>query len=158
MTVVHAAALAIDGGTPVRAPDRPLPTIMTAAGHTLGAEEERAVLRVLRSGLLSGAWGPEVPALTTEFAALTGAAHAVACSSGTAAVHLFGKPAPAEALLALAEGVPAIAGYLDRPLYAEPVFREARTYGLSGFPLRGRTAYPDGLCPVAKVHAAVVRP
>ncbi|WP_281386817.1 DegT/DnrJ/EryC1/StrS family aminotransferase [Jiangella mangrovi] len=393
---------------------------MDAAGRTFGPEEEQAVLRVLRSGMLSGVWGSEVPALTSEFAALTGAAHAVACSSGTAAVHLavaaadpdpgdeiivppisdmgsvtpvlaqnavpvfadvdprtgnldpsavaaligprtravvavhlFGKPAPVDELRALAdrvgimliedcaqaylapvrpgdpggpqvgtvghvgafslqqhkhitagdgglvttgdadlatrmrrfadkgwpretgeraylhyalnyrmtelvaavareqlrklpgvierrrqaaaalagalgrvdglrlpaddgdhvywylpllvdgldhaglrryaaaltaEGVPAVAGYLARPLYAEPVLREARTYGRSGYPLRGRTAYPDGLCPVAeelidrrlvvlgwnenystddvadiaaavaKVHAAVVRP
>lgn len=88
MTLVHSAGLAIDGGTPVRAPDRPLPTVMEAAGRTIGAEEEQAVLRVLRSGMLSGVWGTEVHALTAEFEALTGAAHAVACSSGTAAVHL----------------------------------------------------------------------
>ncbi|WP_203433759.1 DegT/DnrJ/EryC1/StrS family aminotransferase [Jiangella asiatica] len=374
--------LAIDGGSPVRPAGRPLPAVTEPTGRTLGAEEEAAVLRVLRSGMLSGVWGSEVPALTTEFAQLVGARHAVACTSGTAAlhlavavvdpdpgdeiivppisdmgtvapviaqnavpvfadvepgtgnldpssvaaligprtraviaVHLFGKPAAVEELRAItdragitliedcaqaylarvrphdpdgplvgtvgqlgcfslqqykhittgdgglvttddpelarrmrrfadkgwpresgeraylsfalnyrmtelvaavareqlrklpgvvarrracaadatkrlagldgltlppddgdhvywyypllvdglsrsgmaryaaaltAEGVPSVAGYLSRPLYAEPVLREARTYGSSGFPLRGRATYPDGLCPVAE--------
>src|SRR5699024_12178968 len=51
-------------------------------------EEEAAVLRVLRSGMLSGVWGTEVKALQPEFAEMMGSAHAVACSSGTAALHL----------------------------------------------------------------------
>ncbi|PZF82927.1 DegT/DnrJ/EryC1/StrS family aminotransferase [Jiangella anatolica] len=80
--------LAIDGGTPVRDPGRPLPSPLTASGRTIGAEEEDAVLRVLRSGMLSGVWGTEVKALTEEFAALIGTRYAVACSSGTAAIHL----------------------------------------------------------------------
>lgn len=46
------------------------------------------MLRVLRSGMLSGVWGTEVKALEREFAAMMGALHAVACSSGTAALHL----------------------------------------------------------------------
>jgi dTDP-4-amino-4,6-dideoxygalactose transaminase len=38
--------------------------------------------------MLSATWGSEVPALEREFAELLGAGHAVACSSGTAALHL----------------------------------------------------------------------
>lgn len=78
--------LALDGGTPIR--DHPLPSPLSTAGRTIGVEEETAVLRVLRSGILSGVWGVEVAALANEFAELMGAAHAVACSSGTAALHL----------------------------------------------------------------------
>ena len=65
--------LAIDGGNPVRA-GRPLPSAMNSAGRTFGTEEEAAVLRVLRSGMLSGVWGTEVPALVGEFAELIGRA------------------------------------------------------------------------------------
>ncbi|MCC5982583.1 MAG: UDP-4-amino-4,6-dideoxy-N-acetyl-beta-L-altrosamine transaminase [Oceanicaulis sp.] len=45
-----------------------------------------AVARVLRSGFLTT--GPEIPAFEAEFAAYTGASHAVACSNGTTALHL----------------------------------------------------------------------
>ncbi len=80
--------LAIDGGNPIRPADRPLPSATDPAGRTFGPEEEAAAVRVLRSGMLSGVWGSEVPALTTQFAQLVGSPHAVACSSGTAALHL----------------------------------------------------------------------
>ena len=52
----------------------------------IGAAEEEAVLRVLRSGRL--AQGPEVEAFESEFAPLAAAVHAVACANGTAALHL----------------------------------------------------------------------
>jgi dTDP-4-amino-4,6-dideoxygalactose transaminase len=78
--------LARDGGTPVRA--EPLPSVMNASGRRFGDDEVKAVERVLRSGMLSATWGTEVPALELEFASLLGAGHAVACSSGTAALHL----------------------------------------------------------------------
>jgi dTDP-4-amino-4,6-dideoxygalactose transaminase len=78
--------LARDGGTPVRTD--PLPSVMNASGRRFGDDEVKAVERVLRSGMLSATWGTEVPALELEFASLLGAGHAVACSSGTAALHL----------------------------------------------------------------------
>lgn len=53
---------------------------------TLGAEEEAACLRVLRSGVL--VQGPEGEALEAEFAERTGAAFAISVSSGTAALQL----------------------------------------------------------------------
>ncbi len=52
----------------------------------LGAAEEAAAARVLRSGWVSQ--GPETEAFERTFAAFTGAAHAVAVSSGTAALEL----------------------------------------------------------------------
>ncbi len=56
------------------------------ARPTLGAEEERAVLEVLRSGVLS--LGPRVDAFEQAFARRVGAPLASAVSSGTAGLHL----------------------------------------------------------------------
>lgn len=64
------------------------PSVAEAAGRTLGEEELAALARVVESGMLSGVWGGEVPALEAAMARLHGVAHAVACSSGTAAIHL----------------------------------------------------------------------
>lgn len=52
----------------------------------IGEEERRAVLAVLDSGQL--AQGPRVAELERRWALATGAYYAVACSSGTAALHL----------------------------------------------------------------------
>lgn len=52
----------------------------------IGEEDIAAVARVLASGFLTT--GPEIPAFEQEFAAYTGARHAVACSNGTTALHL----------------------------------------------------------------------
>ena len=92
--------LARDGGTPVRA--EPLPSVMNASGRRFGDDEVKAVERVLRSGMLSATWGTEVPALELEFASLLGAGYAVACSSGTAALHLAVAavdPAPGDEII-----------------------------------------------------------
>ncbi|UGS36287.1 DegT/DnrJ/EryC1/StrS family aminotransferase [Capillimicrobium parvum] len=56
------------------------------ARPVLGAEEEAAVLEVLRSGQLS--LGPRVPEFERRFAARLGVAHASAVSSGTTGLHL----------------------------------------------------------------------
>ena len=56
------------------------------AKPTLGEEEAAAARRVILSGWV--VMGPEVTAFEQEFAAVVGAKHAVACSSGTAALHL----------------------------------------------------------------------
>lgn len=93
--------LAVDGGPAVLAPSS-LPSTGEAAGRTIGIEEEEAVLRVLRSGMLSGVWGTEVKALQREFAEMMGSAHAIACSSGTAALHLAVAavdPAPGDEII-----------------------------------------------------------
>ena len=52
---------------------------------TLGKEEEDAVVRVLRSGIL--AQGPEVAGFEDEFSRFCGTRHAVGVNSGTAALH-----------------------------------------------------------------------
>jgi len=52
----------------------------------LGEEEEREVVRVLRSGWVMQ--GPEVAAFEADFAAVVGAPHAVAVSNGTVAIEL----------------------------------------------------------------------
>jgi dTDP-4-amino-4,6-dideoxygalactose transaminase len=53
---------------------------------SVGEEEIEAVARVLRSGWLTT--GPETIAFEKEFAPYVGARHAIACASGTAALHL----------------------------------------------------------------------
>lgn len=78
--------LAIDGGTPVRT--APLPTVLNATGRTFGAAEAAAASRAIASGALWRVTGTEVAALESEFASYIGASHAVASTSGTAALHL----------------------------------------------------------------------
>ena len=56
------------------------------ARPTLGEEEAAAARRAILSGWVIQ--GPEVAAFEKEFAALVGAPLAVACASGTAALHL----------------------------------------------------------------------
>lgn len=78
--------LAIHGGA--RAISGELPTFLGGAGRTFGADEERLVLEALHTGCLSRNGGTMVNRLEAEFAAKLGVEHAVACSSGTASVHL----------------------------------------------------------------------
>lgn len=54
--------------------------------HHVTPDDEAAVLRALRSGILTQ--GPEVEAFEAELAALSGAKYAVCVNSGTAALHL----------------------------------------------------------------------
>ncbi|GGQ27389.1 DegT/DnrJ/EryC1/StrS family aminotransferase [Streptomyces roseolilacinus] len=68
--------------------ETPLPTVLGPLGRTIGEEERAAVLRVLDSAVLCSAFGTEARSLEAETAALYGRPHAVACSSGTAALHL----------------------------------------------------------------------
>ena len=80
------ATLAIDGGTPIRT--KPFPSVSDAAGRRLGDEELAALERVIRSGQLNSTIGGETRLFEAEFAEYYGVAHAVASSSGTAALHL----------------------------------------------------------------------
>lgn len=54
---------------------------------TVGKEEEEALIRAIRSGWVTPL-GPEVDAFEAEICERTGAEHALALSSGTAALHL----------------------------------------------------------------------
>jgi perosamine synthetase len=60
--------------------------VIPIARPQMGDEEQRAVSEALASGSL--AQGPRVAELEERFAAYVGAAHAVATSSGTTALHL----------------------------------------------------------------------
>jgi perosamine synthetase len=71
--------LAIDGGTPVRQ------TFLPYARQQISEADVEAVTAALRSDWLTT--GPRVPAFEEALAAFTGARHAVAFSSGTAALH-----------------------------------------------------------------------
>lgn len=80
-------ALAIEGGIPVRT--APLPVAL--GGAMLGEAEKQAVLEVLESGSLFRYYGPVRPDKTErlegELATTVGRQHALAVSSGTAALR-----------------------------------------------------------------------
>ncbi|TAJ15989.1 MAG: UDP-4-amino-4,6-dideoxy-N-acetyl-beta-L-altrosamine transaminase [Planctomycetota bacterium] len=115
-TQAATAALAIDGGAPVRA------KLLPYARQSIGETEVQAVVDALASDWLTT--GPRVQEFERAFAATVGARHAVAVSSGTAALHV------ALAALELAPGdevlVPALtfAASANAALYvgAKPVF------------------------------------
>jgi perosamine synthetase len=71
--------LALDGGTPVR------PALLPYGRQWIDDADVEAVAATLRSDWLTT--GPAVDAFEKAFAAATGAAHAVAVSNGTAALH-----------------------------------------------------------------------
>lgn len=73
------AHLALHGGAAVRA------ELLPYGRHEIDEDDIAAVARVLRSGWLTS--GPEVGAFEDALARTVGAAHAVAVSSGTAALH-----------------------------------------------------------------------
>lgn len=79
-TLAH-SQLAVDGGQPFRATPFPKRT-------PFGAEEIALVTEAIESQNLFGLGGAKVTALEKEFAALYGAKHAVASTSGTAAIHI----------------------------------------------------------------------
>lgn len=62
------------------------PPFLPYARHSITSDDIAAVMRALKSGCLTG--GAEVASFETELAAACGARHAVACGSGTAALHL----------------------------------------------------------------------
>jgi len=74
-----ATRLAIDGGTPVRS------TFLPYAHQVISDQDVAAVSEALRSDWLTT--GPRVPTFEGMLAGVTGAKHAVAFSSGTAALH-----------------------------------------------------------------------
>jgi perosamine synthetase len=64
----------------------PIATMIPVARPFIGAEEEQAVIDVLRSGWVTQ--GPRVAEFETKFAGYIGCEHAVAVSSCTTALHL----------------------------------------------------------------------
>jgi perosamine synthetase len=64
-----------------------LPSDQDASGRTLGDEEIAAITEVLRSGTLTSTKGNAVHAFERAFAQRLGVGYAIACASGSAAVH-----------------------------------------------------------------------
>src|SRR5271166_7040833 len=75
-------ALATNGGS------RVVPQGLTRRWPQITEAERAAVLRVLDSGVLSGAMAPEVKALEQEFANFLGVPHCLSTNSGTSALHI----------------------------------------------------------------------
>ncbi len=73
--------LAIDGGTPARA--KPFPT----RARGFGGAEMAQLAQVIHSGNLFRVGGKKTTALEEKFAGLLGVKHALAVTSGTAAIH-----------------------------------------------------------------------
>ena len=64
-----------------------LPSDQDASGRSFGAAELARLRAVIESGTLTATKGAQTPELEARVAALTHRRHAIACSSGTAAVH-----------------------------------------------------------------------
>lgn len=64
-----------------------LPSDQDASGRTLGAEELALLSEVIQSGTLTSTKGTFVKTFENEFARLLGVKQAIACASGTAAIH-----------------------------------------------------------------------
>ena len=95
-----ASTLALDGGP--KAITVPIPHVRDAAGRSLGAEELAQLREVLDSGTLAYIYGSNVAKLEAAFAKLYEVDQAVACSSGTAALHmalLYLNPEPGDEVL-----------------------------------------------------------
>ncbi len=79
------AKLAIDGGEPVR--KVPLPNTGDISGRNFGEEEIANLTRVVRTGRMFRYGGEFVDEFEKNFASKLGMKHAVAVTSGTAAIH-----------------------------------------------------------------------
>ncbi len=64
-----------------------LPSDQDASGRTLAAEELALLSEVIQSGTLTSTKGTFVKSFESEFARLLGLKQAIACASGTAAIH-----------------------------------------------------------------------
>jgi len=78
--------LAIHGGEPVRR--KKFPTVSDASGRNIGEEELKELGEVIMSGKLNRVYGDKVKKFEQEFAGLFGVKHAIASTSGTAAIHV----------------------------------------------------------------------
>src|SRR6476646_10209995 len=66
---------------------RGLPSDQDASGRSFGAAELERLRAVIESGTLTATKGAQTPELEARIATFTGRTHAIACSSGTAAIH-----------------------------------------------------------------------
>jgi dTDP-4-amino-4,6-dideoxygalactose transaminase len=118
----------------------------------VGEEEIEAAARVLRSGWLTQ--GPEVRAFEAEFAAFTGAAEAVAVSSGTAALelilHALGV-GPGDEVVTVSHSFIATANVIRRA-GAKPVFVDIAPGGFNMDPERAAEAIGPRTAAILAVH------
>ena len=169
--------LAIDGGTPARRrPDPP----MYPGGMLIDGKEEEAVLEVMRAKRLFRYYGPQggpskAAELEEAFAAHMGANHALAVTSGTAALicglqgigvgpgdevilPAYTWIASAEAVLAV--GAVPIVAEVDETLTLDPRDVETRitpyTKAIMAVHMRGCPCRMDELMAVARKHGLVV--
>lgn len=167
MTTATDRNLAINGGTPVRT--SPLP----GAERAMGQEEIELLTEVIRSGQLGRHGGTKVKEFEQQVAALYGVKHALAVSSGTAAVHTAVAtidPEPGDEIITTpCSDFGTIAGILWQnaiPVFADldpqtfcldPVSVEARitprTRAILAVHLFGGLADIDGLRAVADRHS-----
>lgn len=92
--------LAIDGGVPVI--KEKLPTIADGSGRLFDTRELENVRDVLEKGTLAYIYGDKVREFERRFAELFGVTHAIAVSSGTAALHtamVYADPNPGDEIL-----------------------------------------------------------
>ncbi len=79
-----------------------LPTIADKTGRLIGDEELQQLREVIESGTLSCIYGTKVNTFEKEFAMLFGVKHAIAVSSGTAALHtamIYLNPEPGDEII-----------------------------------------------------------
>ncbi len=163
-----AEALALHGGTPVRA------ALLPYCRQTVDEEDVQAVVSALRSDWLTT--GPLVPAFERAFASVVGAPYAVAVSSGTAALHAAVAAAGlargdevitspltfvASANAALYAGaVPVFADIDSHTLTVEPAAIEAaltpRTRAVLPIDFAGRPCELDAILNLARAREVVV--
>ena len=150
------STLALSGGRPLI--EAPLPPY-----NTIGIEEERAVTRVMRSGVLSAFYGsigdnflggPEVKRFEAAWAGYFGVRHAVSMNSATsgliAAVQALGLgpgvPLPEAEVIAIAAGFQRVVveSLLDR-LFETARWYGARSVGIAGGVSANRRLRADAL-------------
>jgi perosamine synthetase len=100
----------------------------------LGEEEVQAVADAVRAGEISGSFGENIPAFEREFADFVGAAHGVAVTSGTTALHLavaaLELEPGSEVLVSASTNIATALAAFHNGLVAVPVDSEAETWNL----------------------------
>jgi perosamine synthetase len=126
--------------------------IVPLAQPVLGAEEEQAVIEVLRSGQLS--LGPRVPAFEEAFAARVGAAHASAVSSGTSGLHLALRAVGVEAGDEVVTSPFSFVASANAPVFerARPVFADIDPVTLNLDPAAAAAAITERTTALLPVH------
>lgn len=162
--------LAINGGTPLRT--RPLP----GEKGKVGKEELKELIDVIDSGNMNRWGGTKVVAFEEEFAALHGVKHAIASTSGTAALHIavgMINPSPGDEIILgsitdmgsvipiLAQGaIPIFAEADPETFNSDPADIEARitdrTRAIMAIHLFGNPCDMDAIMDIARRHDLIV--